>query len=88
MHRCLYIHEIVELIASELTVGGGRATAVALACCCKNFEDPVLDALWTTQNELMPLLKTLPEDIWSPDGHNVSMMTMTLAIYLSNFLGS
>jgi len=87
MHRCLYIHEIVGLIASELTAGGGRATAVALACCCKIFEDPVLDALWATQDKLMPLLKTLPGDIWSSDGRNVSMVTMTLAIYLPKLLG-
>ena len=44
MHACLNVDEIVRLIAYELVASGGYATAVALARCCKSFEDPVLDA--------------------------------------------
>jgi hypothetical protein len=67
MHACLSVDEIVRLIASELVAFGGDATAVALACCCKNFEDPVLDALWVTQTLLGPLLEIFPGGIWEED---------------------
>ena len=64
MHPCLNVDEIARLLASELVASGGDATAVALACCCKNLEDPVLDALWVTQTLLGPLLEIFPEDVW------------------------
>jgi len=67
MHPCLSVDEIVRHVAYELVASGGRATAVALACCCKIFEEPVLDELWETQERLFPLLRSLPEDIWNGD---------------------
>ena len=72
MHTCLNVDEIVRLIARELVASGGNATAVALACCCKDFEDPVLDALWVEQDRLLPLLKSFPGDVWNEDGCTVS----------------
>ena len=65
MHACLNVDEIVRLIACELVASRGIATAVALACCCKSFEDPALDALWVKQDRLLPLLKTFPGDVWN-----------------------
>ncbi|KAF9643098.1 hypothetical protein BDM02DRAFT_1744661 [Thelephora ganbajun] len=71
MHTCLKVDEILRLIAYELVPPGiiigaeRRATAVALACCRQGFEDPVLDVLWESQHRLIPLLKTLPEDVWN-----------------------
>lgn len=64
MHPCIGVDEIVRLLACELVASGGKATAVALACCCKSFEDPVLGALWETQEQLYPLLDTFPEGVW------------------------
>ena len=64
MHHCLRVDEILRHVASELVASEGDATAVALACCCKSFEDPVLDALWETQEELTPLFETFPIDVW------------------------
>ena len=73
MHACLRVDEIVRLIASELVGSGGKGSAVALTCCCKSFEDPVLDALWETQDELLPLLKSFPGDeVWDEDKSTVS----------------
>ena len=74
MHACLNVDEILRLIAYELVRSGGNATAtaVALACCRKSFEDPVLDALWETQNRLLPLLNSFPEDVWNEDRCTVS----------------
>jgi hypothetical protein len=77
MHACLGVDEILRLLACELVWSEAKATAVALACCCKSFEDPVLDALWETQEQLFPLLKSLPEGVWKEgeDGNLVSSLT-------------
>jgi len=76
MHPCLNVDEIVRLIARELVASGGGGTAVGLACCRKSFEDPVLDTLWETQQELLPLLKSFPGGVWNDDGCTVSVPTM------------
>ena len=75
MHPCLRVDEIVRLVATELVESDGGGTSVALACCCKSFEDPVLDALWECQFDLLPLLETLPEDVWNGRGRTVSVPT-------------
>ena len=61
MHPCLNVGEILRLIADELVVSEMEATAVALACCCKKFEDPALDALWSAQDDPLLLLMSLPD---------------------------
>ena len=83
MHACLNVDEILRPIAHELVASGGRAAAVALACCRKGFEDPVLDVLWETQDRLLPLLKTFPGDVWNEGGCTVSTLT---ACFFSLFL--
>ena len=67
MHTCLYVDEILRLLAWELVVSEEKSAAVALACCCKGFEEPVLDTLWETQDRLTPLLKCFPQDIWKEE---------------------
>ena len=64
VYPCLEVDEILRAIANELVGSGARATAAALARCCKSFEDPVLDSLWETQEQLLPLLKSFPGDVW------------------------
>ena len=78
MHACLNVDEIVRLIVHKLVASSGRRSAVSLACCSKSFEDPVLDALWATQDELLPLLKSLPSDVWKEGGYSVSAPTTCL----------
>jgi len=75
MHTCLNVDELVRLIACELVVSRAEATTVALACCHKGFEDPVLDALWETQCDLFRLLRSLPADVW-----NEGVCTVSVAI--------
>ena len=72
MHLCLNVDEIVRLVACELVASEAKATTVALASSCKSFEDPALDALWETQERLLPLLKSLPGDVWVEGGCIVS----------------
>ena len=78
MHHCLYVDEILRHVASELVVYKGRASAVALACCCKSFEDPVLDVLWETQEGLIPLFGSLPRDVWNG---GVGALTYPLSVH-------
>ena len=72
MHACLNVDEILRLIACELVASKARATTVALACCCKSFEDPVLDVPWETQDRLTPLLDSLPRGVWNKRRRTVS----------------
>ena len=85
MHPCLYIDEIVRVIARELVASGGPATSVALARCCKSLGDPVLDVLWQTQVQLLPLLKSLPRDVWNGRGYTVSPPTIYILSLLNYF---
>ena len=82
MHACLNVDEIMRLIACELVASGGHATAVAFACCRKSFEDPALDALWETQNHLLPLFKSFPGDVWNEDECIVSTLTTRVSPFL------
>ena len=84
MHPCLTVDEIVRFIAYELVAYEGKAEAVALACSCKIFEDPVLDVLWETQERLLPLLKSLPRDVWNEDRCKVSVPTMSVLSLLNH----
>ena len=87
MHPCLCIDEILRPIAREVVASGWKETAVALACCCKSFEDPVLDVLWETQDGLAPLLETLPQDVWEPGGYSVCFPAIDpFPIFSSTFL--
>jgi len=84
MHPCLNVDEILRLFAHELVVSEAKATAVALACCCKNFEEPVLDPLWEKQERLTPLLKCFPQDVWGEeDGGFVSTAAASISLALN-----
>ena len=78
MHACLNVDEIVRLIAHELVAFSGEGSAAGLACCCKSFEDPVLDELWAKQVSLLPLFNSFPGDVWKGGGYSVSAPTTCL----------
>jgi hypothetical protein len=78
MHPCLCVDEMVRLVAHEIVAAEQNETAVALACCCKSFEDPALDALWRTLSNFIGLLKILPGDVWGLGGYKVSITTTTV----------
>jgi hypothetical protein len=89
MHRSLIIHDVLHLLACKLVESELEATAVSLACCCKTFEDPILDELWKTQDQLIPLLRCLPQEVWEvTDGYFVSRTVMSpLLSALNNLFG-
>ena len=84
MHPCLSVDEILRLLASELVASEAKATAVALASCCKSFEDPVLDALWEAQDRLVPLLKCFPQDVW--EGGSLVSQLLPIILFARNHL--
>ena len=86
MHACLKVDELVRLIAHELVTSGAKATIVALARCCKSFEDSVLDVLWETQGALLILLKSLPGDVWNEGGYIVSVPTTWFSLSLNRLI--
>ena len=84
MHPCLNVDEILRLLACELVASEAKATAAALACCCKSFGEPVLDALWEKQERLTPLLKCIPQEVWvEEDGEFVSSLTVLIFLALN-----
>jgi len=85
MHTCLNVDEIIRLVASELVASKAKATAVALACCHKNFEEPVLDTLWETQERILPLLRSLPRDVWVT-GKHVCVPTIFVLSSFNSFI--
>ena len=86
MHACLNVDEILRLIANELIASEAWATAAAFACCRKSLEDPVLDALWKTQDRLIPLFRSLPGDVWDEDGPIVSAPITCIFSFLNHFV--
>ncbi|KAH9919407.1 uncharacterized protein B0H18DRAFT_1027961 [Fomitopsis serialis] len=74
MHRTLAVPELVDLIAHELeaaTRGNLRLgtphlpTFLALALTSRTFLEPALDVIWRVQTGLGPLVRCLPEDLWT-----------------------
>lgn len=83
MHACFNVDEIVRLLACELVASRWKKSAVALACCCKNLEDPVLDVLWEAHDQLHPLLKSFPGNIWDDEGGTFVSVSTALRFYLT-----
>lgn len=66
MYQVLQLDELVRNIAyCADNTNQGSASLLALACCCKLLEGPVMDILWQRQVDLSTILKTLPADSWS-----------------------
>lgn len=59
MQRALLIDEIIRHIFS-FSAENGLATLNALARCCRTWEDPALDYLWTRLSSIAPLLQLIP----------------------------
>ena len=87
MHSCLGVDEILQLVARELVASEAKGTAVLLACCYRNLEDPVLDRLWETQDRITPLLKCLPQEVWKEErGSLVSQfITLLFPMFMARF---
>lgn len=65
MNQMFYVEELVQRVALSADGGSpGSASLLALACCCKTLEAPIMDILWQRQKFLHIILRTLPTDCW------------------------
>ncbi|KAF8867592.1 hypothetical protein BD779DRAFT_1685590 [Infundibulicybe gibba] len=69
MHHCLLIPEILQVICAHLRgisrIQDRDRNVQAVALVCRNFHNATLDLLWHSIGGLLPLLRTLPSDVWS-----------------------
>ncbi|KAF8550842.1 hypothetical protein OG21DRAFT_364179 [Imleria badia] len=60
MHAALQLSEICDVVCNFLD----RRTLARLACTCRAFEEPALDALWKAMRGFEPLTRLLPDSMW------------------------
>ena len=61
MHRCLYIQEIVRNVASY----SADQDVLPMALTCRTFHEPAMDFVWKELTGLGPLIRCLPEKLWT-----------------------
>ncbi|KZP23398.1 hypothetical protein FIBSPDRAFT_461985 [Athelia psychrophila] len=71
MHRCLWIPDIIATIIEEIALQkytrrepSSRSTLAKLAQTCRMLSELSLNSLWKVQSSLVPLLRTMPSDLW------------------------
>lgn len=70
MHPCLCIPEILTAIFEEVNrhdlekISGTRRDLHGLVSTCKTFLGPAITILWRTLSNPVPLLLTMPVDLW------------------------
>ena len=69
-HEVFKIDEVLRLIAGHVVDLCGPG-AIAFACCCKTFEEPVLSFYWEDRR-LDKLASVLPEGVLKRSGLGVS----------------
>jgi hypothetical protein len=68
-HRCLLFPEIFDAICAEINsqsnLRGERSLLlVTLAQTCRSFQALALDHLWCDIDNIVPLIKCMPTDLW------------------------
>jgi hypothetical protein len=66
MHSCLKLVEIQRIIVESLDRENStfRSDLLALATSCSLLCGTALDELWREQSSLLPLILTMPDDVW------------------------
>jgi hypothetical protein len=65
MHHCFHIEEILALIFEFVLCNVARKRSVlALVKTCRTFKMPALQVLWKNLSDPIPLILTMPEDLW------------------------
>ena len=91
MHHCLHIEEILATIFEFVLYDVGtrktydKRSVLALVKTCRTFNMPALQVLWTNLCSPVPLLLTMPDDLWKMEGTRASLEPRTLVsseIYL------
>lgn len=61
MHACLYLEEILQEIFNQ----ADYRSLVILARTCRFFYEPALNAIYSDLQGIEPLIRCLPQDLWS-----------------------
>ncbi|KAF9225243.1 hypothetical protein BS17DRAFT_730527 [Gyrodon lividus] len=72
MHKALCVQEILSNIFDRVCTDlddpewqpNLNPSLAALARTCRTFQEPAVDALWFQLDDLTPLLRCLPQDVW------------------------
>ncbi|EGO04127.1 hypothetical protein SERLA73DRAFT_69903 [Serpula lacrymans var. lacrymans S7.3] len=83
MHKCLLVPDILSIIfkhilpedpdSAEALEDDWQRSLAVLARTCRLFSDPALDVLWADLHDVEPILRCLPEDIWSGTGDSLCL---------------
>ena len=79
MHRCLEITEILKCIFNNLNYPS-RRSLYALVLVSKGFHEPALDILWEWDGSVLPLVKTLPVEVWEETGDPSTLVTFSFVV--------
>ncbi|GJE98874.1 hypothetical protein PsYK624_151110 [Phanerochaete sordida] len=65
MHRCLKVHEIIQLIAEALNTDryATQQSVLNLGKTCRAFYDPAMNVLWRVLHDFTPLLRCFPKGV-------------------------
>ncbi|KZT21884.1 hypothetical protein NEOLEDRAFT_1244329 [Neolentinus lepideus HHB14362 ss-1] len=75
VHRCLRVSEIFgNMIGYVVEDEARRRTLNALARTCKLYSPQALDELWRTQDSIVPLIKCMPNDLWTDENSNLKFL--------------
>lgn len=66
MHRCLQIQEILRIIADHVY---WKSDLISMACVCRGFYEPAMDAAWYAMPGMGPLIMCLPSHCWRIEEH-------------------
>lgn len=70
--------EILSIIIDNLDTtrqNGSNQGLFTLAMTCQTFRQPALDTLYRNLNDMGPLIKCLPRDLWKQRGHELVCST-------------
>jgi hypothetical protein len=78
MHLCLKLVEIQRIIVESLERENStfRSDLLALAMSCSLLCETALDELWREQSSLLPLILTMPDDVWEKHPVNSGQFTL------------
>jgi hypothetical protein len=75
MHPCLQVTDILHLIFQDVSAFKGGHT-LKLALTCQHFKHHALSLIWKSLESLLPLLKTMPSDLWQMQGYWPEVITL------------
>jgi len=89
MHYCLHIEEILASIFEFVhcnvpSLSHDKRSVLALVKTCRTFSLPARRVLWKNLSSPIPLLLTMPRDLWHVEEADNTISTNALQTLVSN----